>query len=170
MQKYCRMVRKMPLEYIALFEELMEITRKITFNTVSQGIKQQLTDTTRRIIDDITFVLQYTSKKGYELSKGKKFIINLMLQSHQKRLISLIEQQSIYKRCSKCGRMLPRTRGYFYRDCNAQDGFRNDCKVCHKTIKKESYHQNKKCSEEITPPKEEGDDLISEEYENIVQE
>ena len=95
------MVRKMPLKYIVLFEELLEITKKITFNTIDQEIKQQLADTTRRIIDDITFVLNYTSKNRYDISKGKKFIINLMFQNHRKRLISLIEQQSIYKKCSK---------------------------------------------------------------------
>jgi len=156
----------MPLKYIVLFEELLEITKKITFNTVDQEIKQQLADATKHIIDDITFVLHYTSKNGYDISKGKELMINLAFQNHQKRLINLIEQQSIYKRCSKCGIVLPRTPQYYYRDCNARDGLRNDCRNCHKAIKKESYHQNKKCSEAITPAKEE--DPISEEYDNII--
>jgi len=162
------MVRKMPLEYIVLFEDLIEITKKITFNTVSQEKKQQLTNVTTKIIEDITYVLNYTSKNGYDITKGKEFIIDLRFQSHQKRLNSLIEQLSIRKTCSKCGREFPRTRKYFYKDCNAKDGLRNDCAVCHRTIKKESYHQNKKGSEDITPAKEK--DLISEEYENKVQE
>lgn len=163
------MVRKMPLKYIVLFEELLEITKKITFNTVDQEIKQQLADATKHIIDDITFVLNYTAENGYDISKGKEFLINLMFQNHQKRLNSLIEQQSIYKRCSKCGRVFPRTRKYYYRDCNAKDGLRNDCRQCHKTIKKESYHRNKKCPEDVTTAKEE-EDPIREGYENIIQE
>jgi len=162
------MVRKMPFKYIVLFEELLEVTKKITFNTVSQEIKQQLADTTKNIIDDIIFVLHYTSENGYDISKGKEFLINIMFQSHQRRLNSLIEQQSIYKRCSKCGREFPRTRKYFYRDCKAKDGLRNDCTQCHKTIKRESYQRSKKCPEDVTTAKEE--DLISEEYENIIQE
>jgi len=162
------MVGKMPLKYIVLFEELLEITKKITFNTVSQKIKQQLADTTKSIIDDITYVLHYTSENGYGITKGKEFIINLMFQSHQKKLNSLVEQQSIRKTCSKCGRVFPRTRRYYYRDCKAKDGLRNDCKQCHKTIKKESYHRNKKCSEDVTTAGEE-EDLITERYENIIQ-
>ena len=164
------MVRRMqvPLEYIILFEELMKITSKITFNTVSQEIKQQLITVTNNIIEDIRFVLGYGSMNEYntEESQGKKLMILSKFQSHQRRLNSLVEQQSIRKTCSKCERVFPRTHAYFYRNCNAKDGFRNDCKKCHKTKQKELYEQKRK--ESITPIKEE--DLISEEYENIVQE
>lgn len=163
------MVRKMLLEYLVLFEELLEVTKKIAFNTVSQEVKQQLADTTQRIIEDIAFVLHYTSKNGYAITKGKEFIINLMFQSHQEQLNSLVEQHSIRKTCSKCGREFPRTSRYFYRDCSGKNGLRNDCKQCHKTIKKESYRRNKKCLEDVTTAKEE-EDLISEGYENIIQE
>ncbi|MFW9939388.1 MAG: hypothetical protein ACFFFT_00010 [Candidatus Thorarchaeota archaeon] len=159
----------MPLEYIALFEELLEITSKIIVNTVSHKIKQELADTTQRIINDITFVLQYAHENGYEISKGKEFFIRVIIQNHQKQLIRLIEQQSIFKRCSKCGKRFPRTHTYFYRDCNAKDGLRNDCKQCHKTAKKELYHQHKIRSENFAPTKDE-EGVISKEYEKIIQE
>ena len=161
------MVRKMPLKYIVLFEELLKITKKIAFNTVSQEIKQQLADATNSIIEDIAYVLHFTSKNGYDISKGKEFIIDLKFQSHQKRLDSLIEYLSIRKKCSKCERVFPRTNAYFYRDCNAKDGFRNDCKQCHKETQKELYHQKKKYSKDNAPAKEEY--LVREEYENIIQ-
>ena len=159
------MVRKMLLEYLVLFEELMEISKKITINTVSQEEKQRLTDTTMSIVKDITYILNYASQNGYNISKGKEFLINLVFQSHKERLYYLIEELGFRKKCSKCGRGFPITPKYFYRDCKARDGYRNDCKECHKAIKKESYHQNKKCSENI-----EEEELISEEYENIIQE
>ena len=112
-------------------------------------------------------MLNYTSKNGYNITKGKDFLIDLKFQSHQKRLNSLIEQSGLGKVCSKCGREFPITSKYFYKDCNAKDGLRNDCKQCHKATKRQKYHQNKKCHEDISPAKEE--DLISEEYENIIQ-
>jgi len=113
-------------------------------------------------------VLHYTSKNRYDISKGKKFIINLTFQSHQKRLNRLIEQSGFRKKCSKCGREFPITPKYFYKDHGAKHGVRNDCVQCHKQKKKDSYHQKRKCSESITTIEEE--DLISEEYENVIQE
>ncbi|MBA7523940.1 hypothetical protein ES705_16077 [subsurface metagenome] len=162
------MVRKMPLEYIVLFEELLEITKKITFNTVSQEIKQQLADITSSIIDDITNVLNCGSKNGYNMTQGRKLIILSKFQVHQEQLNRIIEKFGFRKTCSKCGKELPATTRFYYRDCTAKDGLRNDCKQCHKATKKESYNQKRKCSKHNTPIEEE--DIISEEYENIIQE
>jgi len=165
------MVRKMPLKYIVLFEELLEITRKITFNTVDQEIKQQLTSVTNSIIDDIIYILSYGSKSVYntEESQGKKLMILSKFQVHKEQLNRTIEQLGLRKTCSKCGKEYPITSHYFYKDSGAKDGLRNDCKKCHKATKREKYHQKRKCSKDTTPA-EEKEDLISEEYENIVQE
>jgi len=163
------MVRRMLLEYIVLFEELMEIAKKITFNMVSQDKKRQLTDTTQNIIDDIRYVLHFPFKNGFKISKGKEFMVDLAFKSYKERLYSLIEQSGFRKKCSKCGREFPITPKYFHKDHRAKHGVRNDCVQCHRQKQKDLYYQKKKYSETNTPTKE-AEELISEEYENIIQE
>lgn len=160
------MVRKMSLEYIVLFEGLLEITRKITFNTTSQEIKQQLADVTNSIIEDIIYVLNYTSKNGYNVEESQGRILS-KFQIHQERLNTIIEQLAIRKICSKCGEKLPATTRFYYKNCNAKDGLRNDCRSCHKATQKELYNQRRKCSKNL--PLVEKEDFINEEYENIIQ-
>jgi len=160
------MERKMSLEYIVLFEELLEITRKIIFNTTSQEIKQQLADVTNSIIDDITYVLNYTSKNGYNLEESQGGILS-KFQVHQERLNTIIEQLAIHKICSKCEKELPATTRFYYKDCNAKDGLRNDCRQCHKATQKKLYNQKRKCSKSLLLVEKE--DFSNEEYENIIQ-
>lgn len=159
----------MLLEYIVLFEELMEISKKITINTVSPKMKQQLEDVTMNILKDIKHVLDYPSKKGHNISKGKELMIDLVFQSHKERLYNLIEQLGFHKNCSKCGREFPITPKYFHKDHRAKHGVRNDCVECHRKKQKDLYYQKKKYSDSCALTKEE-EELISEEYENIIQE
>ena len=136
----------MPIEYLVLFSELLEITKKITTNTISPEVKQKLSNITDDILNDIANVLTYCSENGYNLSEAKKNEILSQFKEHETSLKTTIEEFALPKACSKCGREYPATHMYFYKDHKAKDLLRNDCKQCHKATKKESYYQKRKGS------------------------
>ena len=162
------MVKKMPLEYLVLFSELMEITKRITLNTVNAEQKRKLSEITDAVLKDITYILNYCSEQQYSLNEAKKLIILSKLKKHQDLLNAVIEQLEVTKVCSRCGQQYPVNHKYFYKDHRAKDGLRNDCKQCHKQTQKEIYNQKKACSEKDALVNER--EPISEEYESITQE
>jgi hypothetical protein len=155
----------MPTEYLVLFSELLEITRKITTNTISPEIKQKLSTATDDILKDITDALIYCSENGYNLSEAKKNVILSQLKEHETTLETTIEEFALPKTCSKCGRVYAAPHKNFYKDQKAKDGLRNDCVECHKQKQRELYQQKRKCStndEEVVSRREE--------YEEVPQE
>ena len=54
------------------------------------------------------------------------------------------EQEIIKKTCSICGKELPLTEEYFYRDRRHKSGFRSDCKKCCNK-RSNMYHGTKVC-------------------------
>jgi len=87
-------------------------------------------------------------------------------QVHKERLSRTIEQLGLRKTCSKCGKELPATTRFYYKDCNTKDGLRNDCRQCHKATQKELYDQKRKCPKDITPVEDE--EFSKEEYLKIL--
>ena len=95
----------MPLAYVTLFLELLEITEKITVNTIEDDQKKQLSEITDSVLDDIVYVLNYCSEQKYSMNEAKKLMILTKLGNHQERLNNLIENLAITKICSKCRRI-----------------------------------------------------------------
>ncbi len=61
------------------------------------------------------------------------------MSPYKYRRVLYIEMKFIEteKRCTKCGKELPVSAEYFYRDGVNKDGLRPDCKVCHDSDMKE---------------------------------
>ena len=156
----------MPLEYVSLFVELLEITKKITVNTIEDEQKRKLSEITDGVLNDIAYVLNYCSEQEYCMNEAKKLMILTKLGTHQKRLNTLIENLAITKICSKCRRTYLASPRFFYKDHKAKDGLRNDCKDCHKKTQKDLYR--KKIKEDGQHSREEKE-FSRREYENILQ-
>ncbi|MFX1281602.1 MAG: hypothetical protein ACFFA3_19790 [Promethearchaeota archaeon] len=142
----------MSLIYIKLFLELLEITKKITINTVSTELKQDLSRTTDVILNDTIYYLNYCIEHKYNLNEEKKNFLLSKIKAHQERLNTFIEQFAPTKICTKCGKEFLATGRYFYKDNKARDGLRNDCKQCHKKIQKELYYNQKGISKNQIKP------------------
>jgi hypothetical protein len=80
-------------------------------------------------------------KKEYELNYKENYISTIFT----KRIIEAIAEQvqlhyrliefitigkTVFKRCNKCGKMLPRNETYYNRRTSAGDGFFSSCKRC----------------------------------------
>lgn len=154
----------MPLEYITLFMELLGLTKKITINSISSEVKQKLSPVTDGILSDISQILEQCLESNYILPETKKQKILERLDTHEGTLSRTIEQYTLLKVCSKCGKTYPATHKYFHKDHQAKDGLRRDCRQCHLTAKKEAYYQKKKNVEEIN-----GTSSIGNEYGDIIQ-
>lgn len=157
----------MPLEYVALFVELLEITKKITVNTIEDHQKQSLSHITDRILKDIGYVLNYCSEQEYSINEAKKLMILSMLGNHQESLNTLIEQLAVTKVCSKCETVYIASPRHFYKDHRAKDGLRNDCILCHKNTQRDLYHNQKSIRKEELQSEEE---ISRRKYENIMHE
>jgi hypothetical protein len=77
------------------------------------------------------FNLEY--KENYRSTIFTKRIIDAIVEqvNLHYRLIEFITMgRSVFKKCSKCGRLLPRNTTYFNRRTSTSDGFFSSCKKC----------------------------------------
>ena len=54
---------------------------------------------------------------------------------HYKMIEYILMGRTVFKRCSKCGRLLPRNTTYFNKRASTSDGFFSHCKECRKSAK-----------------------------------
>ncbi|MFW9876160.1 MAG: hypothetical protein ACFFG0_23915 [Candidatus Thorarchaeota archaeon] len=99
----------MSLKYIILFDELLEITKKIIVNTTSVESKQIVAPITNIVRNEITATLLYHSKNGYTISHDTKSKILARFKEHKEQLYTQIERLGLRKECNKCGRDFPTT-------------------------------------------------------------
>ena len=83
------------------------------------------------------FGLEY--KENYISTIFTKRIIEAIVEQvnlHFKMIEYITMGEAVFKRCSKCGRLLPRNSTYFNKKVSTSDGFFSSCKDC-KTRRKE---------------------------------
>lgn len=76
-----------------------------------------------------------TYKENYISTIYSKRIIDAIVkqvEEHYKMIEYIISGKEVFKRCSCCGKLLPRNATYFNKRTSANDGFFNTCKSCKK--------------------------------------
>ena len=68
--------------------------------------------------------------------------INEAARQHRNQ-IEMIFFPEEFKKCTKCGRYLPKNKEYFSKKAKAQDGFSSKCKCCEKEAREEKRRLNK---------------------------
>ncbi|MFX1479973.1 MAG: hypothetical protein ACFFCI_17785 [Promethearchaeota archaeon] len=117
---------------------MLEIINSIISNTSEIGTRASTF--LEEIIDDFVNILGYFKNGDFIFSEEEKLIYRGRLQTHRKKLVEVIEELSLVKKCSKCNKEFPASSKFFYQDKNAKYHLRSECKECHKRIQKELYH------------------------------
>jgi len=83
-------------------------------------------------------------KENYISTIFTKRIVNAIIkevEKHYKNVEYILMGKNVFKRCSCCGKLLPRNTEYFNKRVTSNDGFFNYCKDC-KVLKKAIKEQN----------------------------